>query len=366
MISNSELYGTADAEPNNAQQALKSSYTGSMPELLKKLGITLLVSTHQSNKLITVRENAGKVNTHFQAINKPMGITGNQSRFFVGTHNEIVDFHNIPSIAAKLAPAGRYDACFMPKRRVLTGDVDIHEMGIDRNNQLWFVNTRFSCLSTTDEFHSFVPQWRPPFITDYAGEDRCHLNGLAMDEGMPKYVTALAQTNTPEGWKENKKSSGVLMDVTTNKVVADNLAMPHSPRCHAGHVWFLESGKGSLSSVDTQNGNVKHAALLPGFTRGLAFAGEYAFVGLSKIRSSANAGDFDFMSQYPEEEHSCGVWVINVRSGEVAGFLRFDGTVQEISSVHIMHQTRFPEVLDFNSPLLNSSFVIPKEPSKQP
>jgi hypothetical protein len=54
------------------------------------------------------------------------------------------------------------------------------------------VNTAFSCLCTLDGRHSFVPRWRPPFITSLAAEDRCHLNGMAMADGAPKYVTALA------------------------------------------------------------------------------------------------------------------------------------------------------------------------------
>jgi len=61
-------------------------------------------------------------------------------------------------------------------------------------------------------------------------EDRCHLNGLAVVDGQPKYVTALGTTDTPGGWRERKADGGVLLDVESGETLIDNLSMPHSPR----------------------------------------------------------------------------------------------------------------------------------------
>jgi uncharacterized protein (TIGR03032 family) len=93
-----------------------------------------------------------------------------------------------------------------------------------------WVNTRFGCLCTLDAEHSFYPRWRPPFVTAYAPEDRCHLNGLAMVDGRPRYVTALGETDTAGGWRANKRNGGISMDIKTNAVLLHGLSMPHSPR----------------------------------------------------------------------------------------------------------------------------------------
>src|SRR5665213_3255856 len=151
------------------------------------------------------------------------------------------------------------------------------------NDELWFVNTRFSCLCTTDAEHSFVPRWRPPFVSALAPEDRCHLNGLALVDGRPKYVTALGTTDTAGGWRANKARGGVLLDVESGEPILTGLSMPHSPRLHDGNLWLLESGDGSLGTVDVASGTYSKVAEMPGFTRGLDFCGPVAFVGLSQV-----------------------------------------------------------------------------------
>lgn len=95
---------------------------------------------------------------------------------------------------------------------------------------LWLVNTRFSCLCTIDSKHSFVPRWRPRFVSGLSPEDRCHLNGLGMRDGRPRYVTALGQTDERGGWRANKRDGGCLIDVDSGEIISQRLSMPHSPR----------------------------------------------------------------------------------------------------------------------------------------
>ena len=207
-----------------------------------------------------------------------MGVAVRPDRLAVGTLTQIWFLRSAPDIAPRLAPAGRHDACFLARSSHMTGDIHVHEMAW-AGEELWFVNTLFSCLCTLDEGHSFVPRWRPPFITALAAEDRCHLNGLALADGRPKYVTALAETDTPQGWRPNKATSGCLIDVPSGRTVARGFAMPHSPRVHQGRVWLLDSGTGRLVTVDPATGEVQAVAEQPGYTRGLALHGSYAFVG---------------------------------------------------------------------------------------
>ncbi len=183
---------TASPEP------LCSVHSSTFPELLQYLGVSLAVTTYQAGKLVLLRADQGVLNTHFRSFRRPMGFAATKGRMAVGTATEIWDFHNSRSVAAHLEPKGQHDACYLPRSALFTGDILVHEMAWS-GPTLWVVNTRFSCLCTLDGLHSFVPQWRPPFITALAAEDRCHLNGLAMREGRPAYVTALGLTDAARG-----------------------------------------------------------------------------------------------------------------------------------------------------------------------
>ena len=218
-----------------------------------------------------------------------MGLDLRGGRLAVGTRSQILEFHDVPSLLPKMQPPGKHDACFVPRRSHYTGDIRIHDVAYV-GDELWFVATRFSCLATLDDEHSFVPRWRPPFVSALAAEDRCHLNGLCVIDDEVRYVTALGTTDEARGWRQNKARGGIVMDVPSSEVVAPGLSMPHSPTWYRDKLWVLESGEGSIGHVDLDTGRVETVAQLPGFTRGLSFAGPLAFVGLSEVRESATFG----------------------------------------------------------------------------
>jgi uncharacterized protein (TIGR03032 family) len=342
-------------EPND----LRSVYTSNLAALFDQLKISLVVSTYQAGKAILVRNDDGKLNTHFRTFTKPMGIAANPSRLTIGGSNTVWEYHNVAAVAQKLEPPGKYDACYIPRRIHVTGDIDIHELAWDGNNELWVVNTRFCCLCTLDPNHSFYPRWRPRFVSAYAPEDRCHLNGLAMVDGRPKYVTALGETDTAGGWRANKVRGGILMDVETNSVLLRGLSMPHSPRWYREKLWVLESGEGSLALVDLDDRTWKTIAQLPGFTRGIDFLGSLAFIGLSQVRESAVFSGIPLVERLGER--TCGVWVVHIESGETIGFLRFEKGVQEIFAVQVLRGIRFPELLEWSDERMAHSYVLPDE-----
>jgi len=338
-------------------EAFRSAYTAGVPALLRELGASLLVSTYQSGRLIAVRADGDRLNTHFRAFASPMGIAVGPGYLAVGTQRHVWEYRNQPEVGRRLDPTGRHDAVFLPRACHVTGDIRIHEMAF-AGDGLWIVNTRFSCLAVLDGEHSFVPRWRPPFVTALAPEDRCHLNGLTVVDGRVRWVTALGATDSPQGWREEKARGGVLLDVSTGETVARGLSMPHSPRWYRGRLWVLESGKGTLALVDPAAGRVETVVELPGFTRGLAFAGPFAFVGLSQVRETNIFGGLPLTERV--QEKLCGVWVVDLRSGKIAGFLRFEGLVQEIFDVQILH-ARWPEVAEPESDLIAGSFALPEE-----
>jgi len=353
-----ETVSTAKVESPTASE-FRSVHTTSFPHLLAELRISLLVSTYQSGRLVMLRADGEKLNTHFRYFPSPMGLAFDGSRLAIGTLSEVWDYRNVPSAAARLHPQ-KHDACFLPRNMHVTGDIRVHELAFADDGELWLVNTRFSALCTLDRDHSFVPRWRPPFITRLAAEDRCHLNGLAIVDGVPRYVTALGATDSAEGWRANKVGGGIVLDVPSGERVASELAMPHSPRVHDGQTWILESAKGTLSTLDVKNGRRETVCELPGFTRGLAFAGPIAFVGLSQVREKI-FDDIPLGQRLRAEDRSCGVWAIDTRNGAIVGFVRFEDAVQEIFDVQVLPNIVYPELLEPGTDLVQASIVLSPE-----
>jgi uncharacterized protein (TIGR03032 family) len=342
--------------PTEPAVALGSHATGSFAHRLRRLNSSLVISTYQTNKLICARQRDGLLNTHFRDFDKPMGIAAAKGRFSVGTRTEVWDMRDMPAVAPKVEPPGTHDACYLPRNRHVTGDIAVHDLAF-AGGELWLVATAFSCLATLDADHSFVPRWKPPWISAVQPGDRCHLNGLAVVDNQPRYVTALGQTDEPGGWRPGKATDGVIVDVQSNEVIASGLSMPHSPRWHDKRLWVLESGKGELCMVDLDKGTTETIVQLPGFTRGMTLSGRTAFVGLSQIRESSTFGDLPLVERL--DERQCGVWVVDLPRAEVEGFLRFDDLVQEVFDVALLTGHRYPEIAEPGSSAVATAFELP-------
>ena len=340
-----------------AAEPLRSVHTQGFPPLLRQLGVSLLVTTYQAGKLVVVRADGEVLNTHFRVFSRPMGLAARRERFAIGTQHQVEEFRNMAAVAAKLPPVGKHDAAFLPRRSHVTGDIDIHEMDYAADGTLWFINTRFSCLCTLDGEHSFVPRWRPPFVSAYAPSDRCHLNGLALRDGRPRYVTALGTADSEQGWRAHKADGGVLLDLDSNAILLQGLSMPHSPRWYQERLWVLESGRGGLGWLDADSGQLRTLATLPGFTRGLDFAGPFAFIGVSQVRESATFSGIP-LTRTLSERH-CGVWVVDLRTGQIIAFLRFEAAVQEIFAVVVLPGICFPDVINDDATLIGLTYALP-------
>jgi len=343
-------------------QPLRAVHTPNFPELLRRFSGSLVVTTYQAGKLVLVRDEGDHLNTHYRAFKAPMGLAlaDGGAKLAIGTTIQVWEFRDVPDVARRLEPAGPHDACFLPRSSHVTGNVLIHEMAYGAGGQLWFVNTRFSCLATLDPESSFTPRWRPPFVTELEPSDRCHLNGLAMVDGKPKYVTALGETNDMAGWRPNKAKGGLVMDVDSGAILCRGLSMPHSPRWYGGRLWVCESGSGTLGHVDLNTGRYEAVAAVPGFTRGLDFAGDLAFVGLSQVRESAVFSGIPITERLAPEQRTCGVCVVDLRRGETIALLKFESGVQEVFAVALLPR-RFPDLINDDEKLLESSFVVPTE-----
>jgi len=346
-------------EPDGAIPVdFSSVFTSTFASILEQANASLAATTYQSGRLVMVRREGDKVNTHLRFFPTPMGIAVQDQKLALGTKTTVWEFWNQPAAAASIDPEGRIDACFMPRVGHTTGDIRIHDLAYDSDGMLWAVATRFSCLVTFDRQYSFTPRWRPPFISGLAGDDRCHLNGLAMVDGRPKYVTVLGMTDTADGWRNDKAAGGAILDIDGGAPITVGLSMPHSPRWYDGKLWVLESGRGALCQVDVETGEVTTVAELPGFTRGLSFVANVAFVGLSKVRETVFDGLPITQTDTPRE---CGIWAVDIHTGETLGFLRFEGSVTELFEVAVIGGAQFPELVEPGAEATNDAFVLSDE-----
>jgi len=334
------------------------SQTEGFVAVLAELGASLLITTYQANKLLVARAAGNGLSTLVRTFERPMGLAVGADRLTLGCREQIWEFRNAPDIAPQIEPVDAHDACFLPRTSHITGDIGVHELAW-AGDELWVVNTRFSCLCTLDPAYSFVPRWRPLFISALTADDRCHLNGLAVVNGRPRFVTALGETDLPNGWRANKSQGGCLMDVSRHEVISRGLSMPHSPRWHDGRLWLLESGTGRLVLVDVPTGHRQTVAELPGFARGLACCGSYAFIGLSKIRPTSAMDGVPLAER--RDELICGVAVVDLATGRHCAMLKFHTAVEEIFDVQLLYGARFPEVMGFQKNAIQHIFVLPPE-----
>jgi uncharacterized protein (TIGR03032 family) len=339
---------------------LRTVHTPSFPGLLDSLGVSVLVTTYQAGKVVAIRAEEERLHAEASTIRGPMGMVVDKGRLAIGSTTQIFMFHDALARGPRPESRGRPDACFLPRWSSVTGNIFVHELAW-AGQELWIVNARFSCLCTLDRAHSFVPRWRPTFVSALAPEDRCHLNGLCVVNGRPKYVTAHGQSDEPAAWRGDKANGGVVIDVESGEVVVRGLAMPHSPRWHDGRLWVLDSGRGSIGVVDPAVGRYQSVAELPGFTRGLEFVGPYAFVGLSQVRQTAIFSGIPLIERL--QERISGLWVVDTRNGQTVASLRFEMPIEEVVALQVLPGVRFPEVV-LDDRRISDSFILPNEELK--
>lgn len=320
-----------------------------LPNWLAEQGVSLAFTTYQTGKLFLVGLQAGdRLSIFERTFNRAMGLYATSSSLYLSSLYQLWRFENA------LEPGQTYqgyDRLYVPQIGYITGDLDIHDIAIDNAGKIIFVNTLFSCLATVSATHSFIPLWQPPFISKLAAEDRCHLNGLAMENGLPRYVSAIARADIADGWRDRRHNGGCIIDVTANDIVVENLSMPHSPRLYQNKLWLLNSGTGYFGYVDLKAGKFEPVTFCPGYLRGLAFVGDFAVVGLSKPRQNKTfAGlPLDRTLSAKNAEARCGLQVIDLRTGDIVHWLRIEGIVEEMYDAGILPNVQRPMALGFKT-----------------
>ncbi len=348
-----------DLNLTNESIEIQCSISAAFEDWLARAGGSLTVSTYQAGKVAMIGWDGRQVTLLMRDFDKPMGMAVAGKRLVLATRNDLCIFANATPLADEYLEdqPGRYDALYLPRATYHTGDLNTHDLAVTAEG-IVLAATRFSCLARLSFDFNFVPLWKPRFVTDLVPEDRCHLNGLALYENRPRYVTALGQTDTVGGWRENKAAGGLVIDVTREEIIAEGLSMPHSPRWYEGRLWVLNSGTGELLTIDPQSGRQEAVCGLPGYLRGLCFIGPYAVVGLCKIREKHIFGGLPVQSRY--EELRCGLAVVDLRSGREAGFFEFTQGCEEIYDVAFLPGIYRPMILNLTKAAVRQAMTNPQ------
>jgi uncharacterized protein (TIGR03032 family) len=317
---------------------------------LAEQNLSLAFTTYQAGKIFFIGLQAnGQLSVFERTLERCMGLYAQENSLYISTLYQIWRWENTLETGENYQG---YDAYYVPQMSYVTADLDIHDITLFQpDNQLIFVNTLFSCLATVSPSYSFIPLWQPPFISKLAAEDRCHLNGLAMRDGKPRYVTAVSQSDIAEGWREQRRTGGCVIDVQSNEIIAPGLSMPHSPRYYQDKLWLHNSGTGEFGYIDIDTGNFIAVAFCPGYLRGLAFQGNFAIVGLSKPRENKTFSGLE-LNERLEQKNAlprCGLLVIDLRRGDIVHSLTIEGVVEELYDVVILSQVRRPMAIGFKS-----------------
>jgi uncharacterized protein (TIGR03032 family) len=312
--------------------------------------ISLAISSYQTGRVYLVgSDKQGRVSFFERIFERAMGIVGNAQRIYLGGLYQLWRFENV--LRSNEVIHGQFDRCYVPRNAQTIGDLDIHELGICTNGRVVFVNTKYSCLAELSQTHSFKAIWKPKFISKLAPEDRCHLNGLAMVEGRPKYVTAVCRSDAVDGWRDRRHDGGVVIDIETDEIVCEGLSMPHSPRWANGKLWVLNAGTGHLGWVDFAKKAFVPLAFFPGFLRGLSIVGNVAAVGLSKPRNQRFEGlQLDEELRNRDADPWCGVQIVSLTNGDVLNWIRFEGDITEIFDISFLPNVRNPMMIGLRTP----------------
>jgi uncharacterized protein (TIGR03032 family) len=338
-----ESQQAGEGKPKDITQLrVEKSCSRGMGAWLASHKISLAITSYQTGRVYLVGSDPNNRVSFFERIfERAMGIVGNTQRIYLGGLYQLWRFENV--LRKNQVIHNVFDRCYVPRNAQTIGDLDIHELGIRKNGKVVFVNTKYSCLAELDLVHSFKAVWKPKFISKLAPEDRCHLNGLAMKDGEPKYVTAVCRSDTVDGWRDRRDDGGVIIDVETDEIVCEGLSMPHSPRWHDGKLWVLNAGTGYLGWVDFEKKAFVPFTFCPGFLRGLSMIGNVAAVGLSKARNGRFSGlALDDELKKRDADAWCGVQIVSLTNGDVLQWIRFEGDISEIFDISFLAGVRNP------------------------
>lgn len=312
------------------ERLLRGTAHGAFWHTLAAHRLTLLVTREYEHLVIALHAGRRGPAISYLPIPHPNGMAVDRARgvvYVASTRNpnQVFDLKPVQGVAA--GGNGRFEPSrerpLVPVRsRFFPGGLYLHDLALV-GGVLHANAVGQNAVVRLNADGSFERVWWPRSIETRRGPrfDRNYLqlNSIAAGTSLAKsYFSASAEAPSrrrPGHRNFPVDGRGVVFSGATREVVVRGLTRPHSARLHAGRLWVLSSGYGELG-VD-EGGRFTAVTRLPGWTRGLAFHGDLAFVGTSRILPR-------FRHYAPGLDPArcvCGVHVVDTRSGRVLGSL---------------------------------------------
>lgn len=348
---------------NNNDKSVEFNFSESFRAWLEDENISLLASTYQANKILSIGSLEQKMWLRQYPFKNCMGFYERDGAMIISSASKISLFTKLEGNTQQQPFDLENDRVYYPRTEWITGDLKTHDMALCADDSIVFVNTAFDCIATIDASFSFKPIWQPPYLRDcrdHKARDCSHLNGLALKGGKPTFVTAIGRSTTSGGWREHKRCGGLLFDITTDDLLSESLSMPHSPRWYQGKLWLLNSGTGHFGYINSDTGSFEEVTFCPGFARGLTFHKHWAIITLSNMRRYKS---FDGLMLAETLEKFgmnpiCGVLVVNLNTGKTEHWLSIQGDIREFYDVSVLDCLR-PTIVRSDEPLTEKIVLAP-------
>lgn len=290
-------------------------------EILGELGITLLVSREYEH-LVMAMSVAGKgPQVSYFSLPHPSGIAMDSDRNIVyvastRNPNQIYDF-------APVKDSLRNDSLLVPVRsRFFPGKLYLHDLAF-LNKALYGNAVGENSVVRFDEDGSCDRVWWPKCVETKRGphfeKNYIQLNSIAsarhLNHAFFSASTDKISQRRPGHRNFSVDKKGVIFSALTREPVIRNLTRPHSARVHRGSVWVDNSGYGEMGVCE--KGQFQVVAHLPGWTRGLCFKENIAFVGTSRVIPRFS----HYAPGLAVEGSLCGLHAVDIKKGTLLGSL---------------------------------------------
>jgi len=149
-----------------AKPHLEPAGSRQLTSWMAEQSVSFAFTTYQSGKLFLIGlQPDQRLSVFERTFNRCMGLWGDGQTLWMMSLYQMWRFENV------IAPGQSADGCdrlYVAQAGYTTGDLDIHDVAVDSDGRVIFVNTLFGCLATLSDTHSFVPLWQPPFLSRLA------------------------------------------------------------------------------------------------------------------------------------------------------------------------------------------------------
>lgn len=325
----------------------KLSHSDGFTEWLAKEGLTLALSSHQANALISIgTDEKGNLSINTMGVERCTGLSLSGSSLTIGSFSEVICYEKMPRPVSD-EPNAINREVYIPQTTLHTGVFDLHELAREDSGRLIGVNTLFNCIAVLDEEYSFSALWTPPFLKGPVAGDRCHLNGIALENGKTRWCSMVGVSNEVEGWRELRRNGGSIWDIKNNEMIAKGLSMPHSPRFWKNQLLVLNAGTGEFGSISLETGAFESIAWYPGFLRGMYVQNDLAFIGLSLPRDGKTYEGLPIQERCEKagQNPMCGIVICDLKTGKTVHWLQFKSNVTEIFDLVVMQESPIPKMI---------------------